>query len=78
MIFSHYYQFLFLTFMAIFDCHAHRSVHDHPGPVGRLELRYTGSPIYILLAFYYHCITLTSIYVYRYKLEINSFVISKQ
>ena len=46
----------------------------HRGPVGRHQLCYTGPPIYILLAFYYSCVTVNVIYVYTCKLEINSFV----
>jgi len=54
-----------------------RAAHHHPGPAGRQQLRYTGPPIYILLALYYCCVAFNVIYVYTCKLEIHSFVISE-
>jgi len=47
---------LVLTIMVISDCHTHIAVHHHLEAVGKQHLRYTGPPIYILLAFYYHCV----------------------
>ena len=61
--------------MVISNCHAQRAAHLHPGPVGRQQIRFTGPPIYIFLAYNYFCVTFNVIYVYTCKLEINSFVV---